>query len=69
MYWLVIIFFTPQNNYAGKQEFQVPTMAHCRAMERQAHDKARKGKKIIDAWCMTDDHHAGRRHDPWMPYD
>lgn len=66
-YWLIIMFFTPDGEFAGKREIAYKDEATCymamdgiRAPRRNLH---------IQMQCVSNDHYMGRKQDLSVLYD
>lgn len=68
--WLIILVLNPNvaagdDPFLGKVELPFVTMADCRQAEKKS---IHEGEDIVyRTFCVTDDHHAGRKYDPGVP--
>lgn len=67
--WLLIFIMSPLPNddYLGKVEVPLTSMAECRNAKRKLQMESPRVSYVI--FCVTDDHHAGRSVDPGVPLD
>lgn len=66
-YWLIIMFFTPNGEFAGKREIAYKDEATCYI----AMDGIRPPRRnlLTQMVCVSDDHFMGRKKDPGVDYD
>lgn len=66
-YWLIIMFFAPNGEFAGKREIAYKDEATC----YMAMDSIRAPRKnlVVQMHCVSDDHFKGRKQDPGVAYD
>ena len=66
-FWLIIFFLTPEGEFVSKREIAYKDKATCyTAMD---HIKVKRPATIAQMFCVSDDHHAGRKQDPGVPFD
>lgn len=68
-YWLIFMVFSSDGEFITKFEYQAKSKAHCVAMAGHASRNFVNKEHLIQSWCVTDDHHSGRKQDPGIPYD
>jgi hypothetical protein len=66
-FWLIVFFLDSHGEFVRKREIAYKDEASCYiAMDNiRAPDR----KTTIQMVCVSDDHHAGRKQDPGVPYD
>lgn len=66
-YWLIIFFLDSHGEFIGKRETAYKNEVQC----YQAMDRIRMPRygAMAQMVCVSDDHHAGRKQDPGVPYD
>lgn len=66
--WLLIFIMAPnQEDYLGKVEVPLTSMAECANAKRRLQFEDPEVRYTFI--CVTDDHHSGRRYDPGVPLD
>lgn len=65
--WLLIFIMEPNDDYLGKVEVPLTSMAECRNAQRRLQFEDHTVRYRI--LCVTDDHHSGRSVDPGVPLD
>ncbi len=66
-FWLIMFFLTPEGEFVSKKEIQYKDKTSCYlAMDKV---KVKRPATIAQMVCVSDDHHAGRKQDPGVPYD
>jgi hypothetical protein len=62
-----MFFLTPEGEFVSKKEIQYKDKTSCYlAMDKV---KVKRPATIAQMVCVSDDHHAGRKQDPGVPYD
>ena len=68
-FWLIIFFFTPgSGEFVRQKEIAYKNEAKCLA----ARDKVKAPNRdsfVVNAICVSDNHHSGRAKDPNVEYD
>lgn len=66
-FWLIIMFFTPNGDFAGKREIAYEDEASCYI----AMDGIRPPRRnlLTQMVCVSDDHYQGRKQDKNKRYD
>lgn len=68
-YWLIFMLFDMDGEFIRKEEYRVESRAQCDNLAA-ARSKAFVNKQVMtQSWCVTDDHHSGRKQDKGIPYD
>jgi hypothetical protein len=62
-----MFFLTPEGEFVSKKEIQYNDKASCYFAMNKV--KVKRPATIAQMVCVSDDHHAGRKQDPGVPYD
>lgn len=66
-YWLIMFLLNGNGDFVSKREVAYPNEVECyRAMDSVRMPKPGHTVQMV---CVSDDHHAGRKQDPGVPYD
>jgi hypothetical protein len=68
-YWLIFMIFDTNGEYLRTDEKPVANIERCYNESAKYAIQMTNSGYLTQAWCVTDDHHAGRKQDPGIPYD
>lgn len=68
-YWLIFMIFNGDGEYINKIEIPTPSIQRCYIEAGKQTMYLINSGKITQSWCVTDDHHSGRKQDKNIPLD
>lgn len=70
-FWLIVFFLTPDGEFISKKEVVYPSKPACVAAAGNVAGRYNIVNKqvAIQVYCVSNNHHAGIKQDPGIPYD
>lgn len=68
-YWLVFMIFNGEGDFIRKVETPTANMERCLVESAKYALRFTNSGYLTQSWCVSDDHHSGRKQDPNIPYD
>lgn len=68
-YWLIFMLFDSNGEFIRKTDTPVANAQRCYVESAKQAIKYTNSGYLTQSWCVTDDHHSGRKQDKNIPYD
>lgn len=68
-FWLIVMIFSSEGDFIRKVEQPTANMERCLIEAAKYSLRFTNSGYQTQTWCVSDDHHSGRKQDKGIPFD